>query len=804
MRMKIGVITDNIISRRNAQNTMHAQSPADIAWRRDGSVWIAILLVVFVLALGIYAVIKISKRQYEIRYEDSIEFIEKAKEASTLDAWQLADQKARATANSFFRFFADISEAKKRVAYTDEAMKEFIIYRGLLQDARSANNEAIRLGGFDAWRNAYRRAKVTCESKYATYGNIDEAKSLLDGASAPFFAAAKQLLDEADTALRNAANQEPRSLTHDSFSVPAAKAQKVLESANARQFHSRANEITRHAAAAYEHLVQYTNLLDIAERTRTEALRQNTPQIWVRLWQEARDASATGYSRYGNTSRAGQLALEAEESLWMLSANWLKIARDTGEMSERENAYDYCREVLETMVGMEISQTWRNNASRDLAALPDERSEFDVYRSLLHNAEAAKQRATAGRDATKWIMAADAARSASECKYSRFGSVSDAMNLYDIAKATAVSLLNESLEAIQRQLDAANASMAGIERVKAYEEVSNNAKQLYDTIPESYRGLVASDASEIAKEADRALLSGIAFGWHKSAIRAFALSKGRFAASSCAGSENEILVWDINTGRWIATLKAHTDFVTSLAFSPDGEYLVSGGWDGRIIVWRSLLWNKEIELMGHDDKVTALAFSQDGSRLAAGLWKGGLALWRFSGYRLLYVVERHKNAILCISFSPNGRRIATGGGDEMIFVTDKDTGEETRKIAAHKAAVYGVCYSSDGATLGAAGLDGIASFWETNTYSLVKFVPAKQQLYSISFLFEDKVFCSLCEDGAVRFWDIASEHELQSFGSGSKFGAPALTGDGKYLLFPCRDGKIAIHIVERIPQSVKR
>ena len=59
----------------------------------------------------------------------------------------------------------------------------------------------------------------------------------------------------------------------------------------------------------------------------------------------------------------------------------------------------------------------------------------------------------------------------------------------------------------------------------------------------------------------------------------------RTAYTLACWSSREIRLWDVDSGQRKATLQGHTDFVTSVAFSPDGQTLASGSWDGTILLW---------------------------------------------------------------------------------------------------------------------------------------------------------------------------------------------------------------------------
>jgi WD40 repeat protein len=54
-----------------------------------------------------------------------------------------------------------------------------------------------------------------------------------------------------------------------------------------------------------------------------------------------------------------------------------------------------------------------------------------------------------------------------------------------------------------------------------------------------------------------------------------------------------VKVWDAQTGQELLTLKGHTNLVTSVAFSPDGQRLVSGSADDTVKVWDASLGETE-------------------------------------------------------------------------------------------------------------------------------------------------------------------------------------------------------------------
>ncbi len=77
----------------------------------------------------------------------------------------------------------------------------------------------------------------------------------------------------------------------------------------------------------------------------------------------------------------------------------------------------------------------------------------------------------------------------------------------------------------------------------------------------------------------------------------------------------------------LLTLKGHADYVSSVAFSPDGKCIVTGSDDSTAKVWDAVTGKETLALKGHKEIVTSVAFSPDGKRIVTGSWDNTAKVW---------------------------------------------------------------------------------------------------------------------------------------------------------------------------------
>jgi WD40 repeat protein len=285
-----------------------------------------------------------------------------------------------------------------------------------------------------------------------------------------------------------------------------------------------------------------------------------------------------------------------------------------------------------------------------------------------------------------------------------------------------------------------------------------------------------------------------------------------------AGSDEQILLWDVATRRIVRRFEGHTNRVWCLAVTADGKTLASGSSDQTIRLW-DLSSGQQVRQIALRGQVKGLAFSPDGRRLASAVgqdgystWMGkidgaGAQVWETATGDLKLTLTGHTGAVKSVAFAPDGRTLATAGSDGTVRIHDAMTGKEHRTLVSGKGALEAVAFSPDGERIATAGQDAKVRLWQTDSgeklfemqgprgWNLaLAFSPDGRTLVSSAFddVSYDRTGARV-EGFPMRLWEVASGKERARFvGHQGTAQAVTFSADGTMIVSGGADGALLL------------
>jgi WD40 repeat protein len=148
------------------------------------------------------------------------------------------------------------------------------------------------------------------------------------------------------------------------------------------------------------------------------------------------------------------------------------------------------------------------------------------------------------------------------------------------------------------------------------------------------------------------------------------LPLGRMSAVSPDGSTlitandaGQVRFFSVSSLRERAPMShAHSSVVSAIEFSPVGDIMATGGFDGSVRLWDWRAGTVLGVLKGHQGWIGSIAFSPDGRRLVTGGQDGTVKFWNMSDQQELVSFQRHRDLVSALAFTRDGRFLASSGG----------------------------------------------------------------------------------------------------------------------------------------------
>ena len=160
--------------------------------------------------------------------------------------------------------------------------------------------------------------------------------------------------------------------------------------------------------------------------------------------------------------------------------------------------------------------------------------------------------------------------------------------------------------------------------------------------------------------------------------------------------------------------KRYTEFVNKkvVGHKTNGERLVTGSDDGTLFLWDPLVSSKPLARMtGHQQQVMSVAFSPDGRFVVSGSFDKSIKQWDGFTGKFIATYRGHVAAVYQLSWSPDSRMFVSGSKDSTMKLWDVRTKRLSEDLPGHADEVFSVDWSPSGETVASGSFDRTLKIW---------------------------------------------------------------------------------------------
>jgi WD40 repeat protein len=258
-----------------------------------------------------------------------------------------------------------------------------------------------------------------------------------------------------------------------------------------------------------------------------------------------------------------------------------------------------------------------------------------------------------------------------------------------------------------------------------------------------------------------------------------------------SGSDHSVRIWDVAAQRHVKLLGYR---VGSVAFAADGKTLAIVEPVSRAVRLWDVAARCERATFQHSSRVRAAAFSPDSKLLATGCEDGTVRIWDVASQQEVVTFRGDPaGGPISVVFSPDGKTLASAG-NITVRLWDVVAQREISTLQGHTAWITSLAFSPDGKTLASASNDTTVRLWDPSTGQEVRILRGTSTtLSSVAFSPDSKTLATGGGDGTVRVWDAVKKEVVALLrGHLVPVTAVAFAPDGRSLVSGSQDGSVKV------------
>ncbi|KAF2703413.1 WD40 repeat-like protein [Pleomassaria siparia CBS 279.74] len=225
-----------------------------------------------------------------------------------------------------------------------------------------------------------------------------------------------------------------------------------------------------------------------------------------------------------------------------------------------------------------------------------------------------------------------------------------------------------------------------------------------------------------------------------------------------ASKLGQLLVWEWQSESYILKQQGHFDSMNTIAYSPEGQRIITAADDGKIKVWDVNSGFCIVTFTEHSSGVTACEFAKRGNVLFTASLDGSIRAWdliRYRNFRTFTAPTRLSFSSLAVD--PSGEVVCAGSVDSFdIHIWSVQTGQLLDRLSGHEGPVSSLAFAPDGGTLVSGSWDHTVRVWNifarTQTSEPLQLMA---DVLCIAFRPDSKQIAVTTLDGQLTFWSVS-------------------------------------------------
>jgi WD40 repeat protein len=258
--------------------------------------------------------------------------------------------------------------------------------------------------------------------------------------------------------------------------------------------------------------------------------------------------------------------------------------------------------------------------------------------------------------------------------------------------------------------------------------------------------------------------------------------------------DSGVSMWDLETGKFIRSLRGHNKLVSSVSFSTDSRLAITASFDSTARVWQ-LSDGKELTILkGHEKSLKTAVLSKDSKLALTGSYDGTGRIWNVNSGKELKVLNGHRGTVNIAIFNSSDDLVLTASDDNTARVFDVETGKCLFLLEGHSDHISAAVFSPDEKKILTGSWDKTVRIWDAKTGTLIHlFDGVTSSILDANYSPNGELILITCDDGNCYLFKTQNGKLIRNFSNNSgAVKSSEFSPDGKKIITSSALGNVVI------------